>query len=99
MRNTFLNVSQAKVVGADFEVSFLRDVKLLGSGPSPSTPGCWRAGWGELHDAAKRPEDRQGGANGRSAAGIAAFPDIQFTAMLRYRNGPVSALSAGALHR
>ncbi len=88
VRNTFLNVSQAKVVGADLEVGFLHDVHWFGGAESLDTRLL--ASWlGENSTSVQNGQKAdRAGQTGGSAAGTAAFPDLQFTALMRYRNGP-----------
>jgi outer membrane receptor protein involved in Fe transport len=88
VRNTFLNVAQAKVVGADLELGFLRDVHVFGG--AESLDARVLASWlGENSTTVQNggKVDRAGQTGG-SASGSAAFPDLQLTALLRYRNGP-----------
>jgi iron complex outermembrane recepter protein len=89
VQNTFLNVAQAKAVGADFEVQFTHDLHLLG-GAGEAMRARLVASWlGEnstrLAGAAKI--DRAG-QTGNSATGYIGLPDLQLTATLTYRNGP-----------
>jgi iron complex outermembrane receptor protein len=89
VKNTFLNVAQAKAVGVDFEAQFTRDLHLLG-GAGEAMSARLVASWlGEnstrLAQAAKI--DRAGQTGG-SATGYIGMPDLQLTAALTYRNGP-----------
>ena len=89
VRNTFLNVAQAKAVGMDFEAQFSRDLHWLG-GAGEAMSARLIASWlGEnstrLAGTAKI--DRAGQTGG-SATGYIGMPDLQLTAALTYRNGP-----------
>jgi outer membrane receptor protein involved in Fe transport len=89
VRNTFLNVAQAKAVGADFEVQFTRDLHLLG-GAGEALRARLIASWlGENSmRLAGAPKIDRAGQTGGSANGYIGLPHLQLTAALTYRNGP-----------
>jgi outer membrane receptor protein involved in Fe transport len=89
VQNTFLNVAQAKAVGADFEVRFTRDLHLLG-GAGEAFRARLIASW--LGENSMRltgaPKINRAGQTGGSATGYIGLPDLQLTGALTYRNGP-----------
>jgi iron complex outermembrane receptor protein len=89
VQNTFLNVAQAKAVGADFEVQYTRDLRLLG-GAGEAMRARLIASW--LDENSTRlvgaPKIDRAGQTGGSATGYIGMPDLQLTASLTYRNGP-----------
>lgn len=89
MQNTFLNVAEAKAVGADLEAQFTRDLKLLG-GEGEALRARLIASWlGENSVRLKgAPKLDRAGQTGGSATGYIGMPDLQLTAALTYRNGP-----------
>jgi outer membrane receptor protein involved in Fe transport len=89
VQNTFLNVAQAKAVGADFEVQFTRDLHLLG-GAGEAMRARLIASWlGENSmRLAGAPKIDRAGQTGGGATGYIGMPDLQLTAALTYRNGP-----------
>jgi outer membrane receptor protein involved in Fe transport len=88
VRNPYLNVSQAKAVGVDFETTFTRDVHLLG-GPEAVQVRLLASWLGENSMTfARLPKVDRAGQTGGSANGFAAFPDLQLTGTFTYKRGP-----------
>jgi outer membrane receptor protein involved in Fe transport len=89
VKNTFLNVAQAKAVGTDFEVQYTRDLNLFG-GAGEAMNARLIASWlGENSmRLAGAPKIDRAGQTGGSATGYIGLPDLQLTGALTYRNGP-----------
>jgi outer membrane receptor protein involved in Fe transport len=95
VRNTFLNVAQAKAVGIDFETSFTRDIHLFG-GPESMRLRLLASWLGENSMSfAHGPKIDRAGQTGGSNNGFAAFPDVQLTATLTYGRGPLQVYLQG----
>jgi outer membrane receptor protein involved in Fe transport len=88
VRNPYLNVSQAKAVGVDFETMFTHDVHLFG-GPEALQVRLLASWLGENSMTfAHGPKVDRAGQTGGSANGFAAFPDLQLTGTFTYKRGP-----------
>ena len=88
VRNTFLNVAEAKASGVDLELNWSGTVRLFDA--PDNFEARLLASW--LNENSTTFEHGQkvdrAGQTGGSASGSAAFPDLQLIALLRYRHGP-----------